>query len=129
MRILLAEDDRNISTIAKMALEHLGGHTVINVDNGILALETLITDDHLYDVILLDEMMPGLSGLKVCEKYLAQKAQPKPVIFLSAKSQASDIQEFLSLGWGYIPKPFNPTQLGSQIQGILGQRHKGSKAA
>lgn len=129
MRILLAEDDVNISTIAKMSLEHLGGHMVVHVDNGLLALETLLHDDHLFDIILLDEMMPGLSGLKVCEKYLASKAEPKPVIFLSAKSQSTDIAEFEQIGWGYIPKPFDPMQLESQIQSILKRHSREKKAA
>ena len=103
MKILLAEDDSNISTIAKMALEHVGGHQVELVDNGVSALEKALEGD--YDVILLDEMMPQMNGLSVCRKYHELSEHCRPVIFLSAKSQDSDIQEFNELGLGHIPKP------------------------
>lgn len=118
MKILLAEDDPNISTIAKMALEHLGGHTVVHVANGEAALSLALSDDS-FDVILLDEMMPKLNGLATCREYQTQCESPKPVIFLSAKSQESDIKEFNELGLGYIPKPFDPTTLCAQISEII----------
>jgi two-component system OmpR family response regulator len=119
MRILLAEDDPNISTIAKMALEQIGGHTVTHVENGEEALQLALSSSDEYDVILLDEMMPGLNGLAVCQQYFEQADNPKPVIFLSAKSQAADIQEFKDLGDGFIPKPFDPMALCQAIQDVL----------
>lgn len=128
MNVFLAEDDVNISTIAKMALEQLGGHQVTHVDNGERALEAILTNGHNYDVILLDEMMPGLNGLAVCEKYVTQVADAKPVIFLSAKNQASDVKLFAEHGQGYIPKPFDPTQLCQQIEEILNKKPHRSAA-
>ena len=122
MKILLAEDDHNISKIACMALEKIGGHTVEWVADGEAALQRALEGDH--DVILLDEMMPKLNGLKVCELYKAQAAASnvaiKPVIFLSAKSQESDIKAFQSLGLGHIPKPFDPMTLNQSIVNLLG---------
>ncbi len=117
MKILLAEDDHNISKIACLALEKIGGHHVIWMDNGEKALNKALEED--FDLILLDEMMPNLNGLKVCELYKAQKTNPAPVIFLSAKSQENDINAFLELGLGHIPKPFDPMKLNSQIAEIL----------
>jgi DNA-binding response OmpR family regulator len=117
MKILLAEDDNNISTIAKMALEHVGGHEVDVADNGATALEKALQGD--YDLILLDEMMPQMNGLSVCRKYHEVCADCRPVIFLSAKSQDSDIAEFNALGLGHIPKPFDPMQLSQQIATLL----------
>ena len=119
MRILLAEDDPNISVIAKLSLEKLGGFDVTVVGDGEEALREALTQS--YDVILLDEMMPKMNGLRVCQAYKAQCAQPKPIIFLSAKSQESDLREFAEHGHGFIPKPFDPMQLTAQIQAILGQ--------
>lgn len=119
MRILLAEDDNNISTIAKMALEHFGGHQVELVDNGQSALEKALSGD--FDVILLDEMMPQMNGLTVCRRYHEQASQCRPVIFLSAKSQESDIREFNELGLGHIPKPFDPMSLSHQVEELLKQ--------
>lgn len=124
MKILLAEDDQNISTIAKLALEKLGGHEVTVADNGLRALE--LAKQGGYDVILLDEMMPKMNGLAVCKQYLTEVINPVPVIFLSAKSQESDIREFRNLATGYISKPFDPMQLNQQISAVLGG---GEKAA
>jgi DNA-binding response OmpR family regulator len=118
MRILLAEDDPNISVIAKLSLEKLGGFDVTVVNDGENALREALTQQ--YDLILLDEMMPKMNGVRVCQEYKAQCASPpKPVIFLSAKSQDSDIREFTDNGTGFIPKPFDPMQLPAQIQRLL----------
>ena len=117
LRILLAEDDNNISTIAKLALERLGGHQVTVASNGEIALQMALSGG--FDLILLDEMMPKLNGLNVCKRYLSEASAPVPVIFLSAKSQDSDIREFQDLAKGYIAKPFDPMQLNQQIATVL----------
>jgi len=119
MKILLAEDDPNISTIAKMALESLGGHEVVLVTDGEMALNAALKDQ--YDVILLDEMMPKMNGLSVCRAFREQSTSQVPIIFLSAKSQESDIQEFRGAAQGFIPKPFDPMQLSPLIADILGR--------
>lgn len=119
MKILLAEDDPNISTIAKMALESLGGHEVILVTDGEMALNAALKDQ--FDVILLDEMMPKMNGLSVCRAFREQSTSKVPIIFLSAKSQESDIQEFRGAAQGFIPKPFDPMQLSPLIDDILGR--------
>lgn len=117
MKILLAEDDPNISVIAKMALEKLGGFQVTVVHDGETALQTALQGG--FDIILLDEMMPKMNGVKVCQAYKAQCAEPKPVVFLSAKSQESDIKEFFQEGTGFIPKPFDPVQLPGLVKAFL----------
>lgn len=117
MKILLAEDDANISTIAKITLEKLGGHEVTVVNDGEKAL--LFALNGKYDLILLDEMMPKLNGLKVSVELYARMGTPPPIIFLSAKSQDTDIKEFQQNGTGFIPKPFDPITLPSQIMAIL----------
>ncbi len=117
MRILLAEDDPNISIIAKLSLEKLGGFEVTAVNDGEQALAAALTQ--LYDLILLDEMMPKMNGLKVCQEYKSRCPAPRPVIFLSAKSQEADLREFTENGVGFISKPFDPTQLATQIEAIL----------
>ncbi len=119
LEILLAEDDPNISTIAQISLEQVGGHRLTLADDGERALEILRV--RKFDVVLLDEMMPKLNGIKVCQEYKRCVINPAPVIFLSAKSQDSDIQEFLALATGYIPKPFDPMELPKLIENILDQ--------
>jgi DNA-binding response OmpR family regulator len=117
MKILLAEDDPNISTIAKLTLEKLGGHEVTVVSDGEQALNVGLRGG--FDVILLDEMMPKMNGLKVSVELKARSKNIPPIIFLSAKSQESDIREFEERGTGFIPKPFDPMKLAQQIDAIL----------
>ena len=101
MRVLLAEDDPNISVIAKISLEKIAGYDVTVVSDGESALNEALTQK--YDLILLDEMMPKMNGIKVCQEYKARVQSPaKPVIFLSAKSQDSDIREFTDNGTGTV---------------------------
>jgi len=124
LRILLAEDDPNISTIAKLALERLGGHQVTLAADGEAALKLALAGG--FDLILLDEMMPKMNGVTVCKRYLSETTTPVPMIFLSAKSQDSDIRQFKDLATGYIAKPFDPTQLNAQILELL--RNQGRAA-
>ncbi len=116
LKILLAEDDPNISTISKMTLEMVGGHNVRVVDNGEDAFNAALEEE--FDVILLDEMMPKMNGIKVCKELRAKKLQT-PIIFLSAKSQFTDVEVFESVGTGFIPKPFDPMTLNDRILEIL----------
>ena len=122
MKILLAEDDPNISLIARLSLEQLGGHQVQVANHGEMALQLSLSNQ--YDLILLDEMMPKLNGMNVAKKYLSQCKNPSPIIFLSAKSQESDIQEFYSVAIGYIPKPFDPAILNRTIIEILSKQKR-----
>ena len=116
MNILLAEDDPNIATIAVMTLETLGGHKVIHVNDGQKAHDEALAGE--YDLIILDEMMPKMNGIKVC-KSLIQSNLMTPIIFMSAKSQTVDVTLFESIGTGYIPKPFEPSTLNNKINNIL----------
>ncbi len=125
MKILLAEDDPNISLIAKMALEQLGGHQVTVAEDGEAALQLALTEK--FDVILLDEMMPKMNGLTVCREYNLNSMVRKPIIFLSAKSQEVDVKEFLDCSVGHIPKPFEPTTLCQSIEDLL--KNYGIRAA
>ncbi len=118
MNILLAEDDHNIAMIAIMALETFGKHSVTHAGDGEKAYN--LVKENTYDVILLDEMMPKINGLKVCKILLSQGFKT-PIIFLSAKSQSTDINLFKSLGSGFIPKPFNPSTLCIEIETILSE--------
>lgn len=127
MKILLAEDDSNISTIARMALEHLGHHQVVVASDGEQALNAALAGT--FDLILLDEMMPKMNGLTVCREYYTRSPKTAaPIIFLSAKSQESDIAEFEGSAMGYISKPFDPTQLCARIEDIMNAQKKRAMA-
>ncbi len=119
MKILLAEDDFNIATIAKLALEQIGGHKVEVASDGEAALQKMLSET--YDVILLDEMMPKMNGLKVCEEYI-KSGRPAPVIFMSANVQEKQVEQFKGAAIGFIPKPFDPMSLAKQVEAIVQKR-------
>jgi DNA-binding response OmpR family regulator len=125
MRILLAEDDLNLSIITQLCLEKIGGHTTIVKENGAEALAS--AQSEVFDLILLDGMMPELSGVQVATALKSLANFTTPVIFLSAKSDEKDINEFLQLGIGYISKPFDPQKICSMIDDIL--REHGVRSA
>ena len=120
MNILLAEDDSSIALIAKLSLERIGGHVITLAEDGNVALHKAMSQP--FDLIMLDGMMPGKDGLTVCREIQKSHPHPPPIIFLSAKSQESDIREGLSSGAiGYIQKPFDPRTLNQEILKIVAQ--------
>ncbi len=126
MKILLAEDDKNVAVISRMALEKLGGHEVDWVQNGEEALEKALTNT--YDLIILDEMMPKMNGIKASQEIRLKDKNKTPIIFLSAKNQPEDIANFLRIAEGHIPKPFNPSTLCQLIDETLANASKEVKA-
>ena len=117
-RILYVEDESDIRTVTAMALEAVGGFTVISCDSGKEALA--VAPDANADLILLDVMMPGMDGLATLSalRGLSQTAGT-PVIFMTAKVQASEIQHYMSLGaTDVIAKPYDPMTLSEQIREI-----------
>jgi two-component system, OmpR family, response regulator len=118
MNILLAEDDPNISIIMQICLEKIGGHTVQVCEDGELALNAALKNQ--YDLILLDGMMPKRSGLQVAQELRKLNSHKGiPIIFLSAKSEDKDVNLFLTVGTGYIAKPFDPQSICIRIDEIM----------
>lgn len=116
--VLYVEDDPDIQTVAQMALEMVGGFTLRTCSSGSEAL--LAAADCKPDLLLLDVMMPGMDGpttLAALRK-LANTAST-PVIFMTAKVQASEVAHYRSLGAiGVIAKPFDPMQLPVQVRAL-----------
>lgn len=117
--ILLAEDDPDIQLVARLALKR-SGYRVNAVSNGRELLEQV--QEERPDIVILDWMMPELDGPATCARLRADPATADiPVIFMTAKSQASEIERGLALGAaGYIVKPFDALTLGDQLRQILG---------
>jgi two-component system phosphate regulon response regulator PhoB len=121
-RVLLAEDDRDIQVVARMALKMGGVEEVFLASDGQECLS--LAQKARPDLILLDVMMPRLDGYATCE---ALKQDPAanhiPVIFLTAKAQNADVQRGLAVGGiGYLTKPFDPTTLCQCIVSIMDGR-------
>lgn|SRR3990167_9774818 len=115
-KILLAEDEADIRTIAKIALEDIGKFTVSYCVSGNDALKK--AKDFLPDLILLDVMMPGLDGVATFKAFRQlPEFKETPIIFMTAKVQASEIAYYLQLGAAdVISKPFNPVTLADNLR-------------
>ncbi|OFZ14883.1 MAG: hypothetical protein A2Z20_04660 [Bdellovibrionales bacterium RBG_16_40_8] len=122
MKILLCEDDSNIATIAKLSLEQIGKHQVTLATDGEQALR--LGREEKFDLILLDEMMPKLSGVAVCSEFIKSPQKVAPVIFMSANPQEKRVEEFSLVAIGFIPKPFDPLSLNDQIIAIMHKKLK-----
>jgi CheY-like chemotaxis protein len=116
--ILYVEDEPDIRTVARMALEAVGGFTVHACASGQEALAAAPGANA--DLILLDVMMPGLDGpstLKALRDIPATAATP--VIFMTAKVQPAEVAQYRSLGaLDVIAKPFDPMQISAEIRRI-----------
>lgn len=114
--ILYAEDEDDIRAIAQIALEDIGCFTVRYCSNGRKALEA--AKDFIPDLVLLDVMMPEMDGPSTLrELRKIKKFAMIPVIFMTAKIQASEIAEYKSLGAiEVIAKPFDPMTLADSIK-------------
>jgi CheY-like chemotaxis protein len=117
-RLLLAEDEADIQLVARLALKR-AGFEVTTASTGVEALARV--DEHAPEVILLDWMMPGMDGPGVCACLKADPAtRDIPVIFVTAKSQESEIRRGLALGAvGYITKPFDVLTIGDRVRELL----------
>ncbi len=115
-KILIVEDEPNMRLGLKDNLE-FEGYAVELADNGIKGLELIL--QHSYDLILLDVMLPGMSGLDVCKK-AREKGLATPVLLLTAKSEEMDKVLGLELGADdYVTKPFSLRELLARIKAIL----------
>jgi two-component system, OmpR family, copper resistance phosphate regulon response regulator CusR len=120
MRILIVEDEKGISGFLKDGLEE-EGFAVDIANDGTKGYELASTND--YDVILLDWMMPGISGIEVCRQF--RKADKTvPIIFLTAKDTVQDTVFALEAGANdYIKKPFEFEELLARIRVQLRTRN------
>lgn len=121
LRILYVEDDDDIREIAQLALEIIGGFTVLLCASGEQALEQVADFDP--DMILLDVMMPGMDGPSTLTALRQNPALANtPVAFMTAKVQPQEIAAYKAMGaLDVIAKPFDPIQLPEQIKAIWQQ--------
>ena len=117
-RIVVAEDDPSIRRLVAVTLRR-AGHEVRDAADGETALLLVQADNP--DLILLDVMLPGLDGLELARYFGADPATAQiPIIFLSARGQASEVATGLATGARrYLVKPFAPADLVACISAIL----------
>jgi DNA-binding response OmpR family regulator len=115
-KILVVDDEPNMSRGLRDNLE-FDGYEVTCADNGAKGLTLILSEP--FDLVLLDVMMPEMSGLDVCKKTRAAGIDT-PIIFLTAKGEEIDKVVGLELGSDdYITKPFSVRELLARIKAVL----------
>lgn len=117
-RILLVEDDADIRAVVTLALERVGGFTVLACQSGAEMLET--AEAFVPDLILMDVMMPGMDGLEAARQVRANSGlAATPLVFLTAKKlDPEDCPGPGGLAQGIIEKPFDPMGLAEKLSAI-----------
>jgi CheY-like chemotaxis protein len=118
-RLLLIDDEADIREVAKLSLELKEQWIVLTANGG--AAGAALASSMRPDAILLDVMMPDMDGPGTLRLLQQQETTGSiPVIFLTAKVNATDHQKLMRLGvHGIIAKPFDPLTLGQQIKDVL----------
>ena len=118
MRILTVEDEPSISNFIRDGLEE-EGFAVDVADNGKKGLQLALDNQEEYDVILLDWMLPGMSGIEICRNIRLENKMV-PIIFLTAKDTVDDVVFGLETGANdYIRKPFSFEELLARIRVLM----------
>ncbi len=113
--ILVVEDDAKTAELVSLYLTH-AGHRVSSERSGSRAIERLSTES--FDLLLLDIMLPGASGLEIARR--ARESTSTPIIFLSARTIEEDRLHGFSVGADdYITKPFSPRELVARVDAVL----------
>jgi DNA-binding response OmpR family regulator len=115
-RILLVDDEQPIQTLLSFPLQR-DGYEVVQAADGAEALARF--DEQIFDLVVLDVMLPRMDGLEVCRR-LRAKGETVPIIMLTAKSEEIDKVLGLELGADdYITKPFSMREFRSRVKAAL----------
>jgi DNA-binding response OmpR family regulator len=117
-RILIIEDDRQTSDTLRLYLEDDDFEVDVSAD-GREGLERALAGG--YVLVVLDRMLPGLSGTQICRAL--RKESNVPIVMLTARTTEDDRVEGLELGADdYVPKPFSPRELVARVRAVLRRR-------
>jgi two-component system response regulator RegX3 len=121
IRVLVVEDEPAIRDAVAFSLRR-DGYEVVEADDGVTGLERALTD--AFDLVVLDVMLPGLSGTEVCRRLRASDVTADvPIIMLTARSD--ELDRVLGLETGaddYIAKPFSLPELLARVRALLRRR-------
>ena len=117
-KVLLVDDDEDFIETVKFYLTH-SGYLVSVANNGEEVFAKLKISKP--DIVLLDLMLPGMSGIEICKKLKSNSDLLSiPVIMVTAKGAREDIKYSIKVGAnGYIPKPFSLPRLVERIEEVL----------
>ena len=115
IRILAVDDEPDLRALLRILLVN-HGYEVIECSSGAEAVDTVRTDGR-FDLVIMDIMMPGLSGVEACRKI--REFSAVPMLFLTAKTQLDDKQQAYSSGGDdYLAKPFSRQELMMKVESL-----------
>ena len=127
MRILIVEDEDHIAKGLKFNFE-AEGYRVDVAEEGGGALEIVRASDPPVELVILDLMLPGMSGYEICEAIRKERLD-LPILVLSARSLSEDKARAFDLGVDqYVTKPFNLNELLSRVRNLAKRRPASSRA-
>lgn len=117
-KIVVADDDADIRDLVVFKLQQ-SGHEVVAVGDGLAAVAACQAETP--DLVVLDVMMPGMSGIETCRTLRLDPAMARiPVILLTARAQEADIEQGFNAGADdYVVKPFSPRELAARVTAVL----------
>ncbi len=120
-RILIAEDDAALRLLLRLVL-HRAGHQVSEARDGVEALEAISRET--FDVVLLDNLMPRMSGIEVLEAVQLLRRVERPLILvISALASRADIRSYYVRGADdFLAKPFSTDELVDRVAMLLDER-------
>ena len=116
MRLLIIEDDQSVAELERDYLTLNGGFDCDLCGDGVEGLQKALAED--YALVIVDVMLPGLSGFEICRR--VREVKDVPLIIISAL--ADDIDKVRGLGLGaddYMTKPFSPSELVARVKGHI----------
>ncbi|MGV3562595.1 MAG: response regulator transcription factor [Nocardioides sp.] len=120
-RILIAEDDADLRLLLRLVL-HRAGYRVSEARDGVEALEAMSRES--FDVVLLDNMMPRMSGVEVLESVALLRRTERPLmVVISALATRADIRSYYVRGADdFLAKPFATEELVDRVRMLLDER-------
>jgi DNA-binding response OmpR family regulator len=119
MKIMIVDDEPEILKLLRIAFD-MHKYEVVEANSGETCLKALETEKNI-DLILLDILMPGMSGYDVCKKIKSDSRVKKiPVVMFSALAHETNIKQGFDSGADeYITKPFDPYLLKDKVDEVL----------
>jgi CheY-like chemotaxis protein len=117
-RLLVVDDEEAMRLLLRVNLP-LSGFEVVEAANGHDALE--LARRERFDLVLLDVMLPGMSGIEVAEELRRDpRTAHVPVVFVSARADSTDVERGYAAGAvDYVTKPFDPIAIGDQLGALI----------
>ncbi|MEK4327760.1 response regulator [Paenibacillus sp. LMG 31459] len=120
-KILIVDDEDVLRMLIEDTLEDLEDVEIHTAENGVEALTRLTSDP--YDLVILDYMMPEMTGIEVLGELNEELKNKTPIMMLTAKAQEMDRNRAREAGARYfMPKPFSPMELLQIVEGILSDK-------